>query len=70
MPEQPECTGHYERRPTRDQSDKLADILWWIQGALDTDSLTCSFNRSHIEALRAHRAYAQFDKDGEWALDV
>lgn len=63
------CDGHYRKRPSRADSDKLADIIWWIQGALDTSSLGVAFDQSHIEALRRHREYAQFNVQGEWAAD-
>ena len=31
--------------------DKLADIIWWIKGAIDTHGEGFSFDESHLEAL-------------------
>lgn len=43
------------------QIDKLADVIWWIKGAIESRSLIdqgISLDESHIEALREARILA------------
>ena len=50
------------------QIDKLADVMWWIRGAIESRSLEdqgLSLDGSHIEALRKARIVAMEANDAK-----
>lgn len=45
-------------RFTREDSEHLADIIWWIKGyraGCEADLKLCPFDHAHVEALRKAR---------------
>lgn len=48
----------------QEQIDKIADVIWWIKGAMETDpECRISLNSSHIEALRDARIQLMWERD-------
>jgi hypothetical protein len=54
----------------REDSDNLADIIWWIKGYIagaDATYSPCPFGSAHVESLRRARVILgpQTDRDGQ-----